>query len=47
VKDLPILRLELDEDLWIDDWNDPGVVAASLALTGEIDPGLFTPPAAA
>lgn len=42
-----MLRLASDEDLWIEDWNDPGVVAASLAFAGEIDPALFAPHAAA
>lgn len=36
-----MMRIDLDEDLWIDDWNDPVVVAASLALAGELDPALL------
>ncbi len=36
-----------DEDLWIDEWNDPVLVAAALAHAGEFDPDVFVPPAAA
>jgi hypothetical protein len=49
VKDLHVIRFDLDEDLWLDDWDDPLMVAASLAHAGEwdVDLSLLSAPEAA